>query len=73
MSRLAIVEGEGELDRRVPRQLAVGMAVAAIARQQRAVRVDPTQAGFADAAVDFRQGVDRENRSPGSVPSLKMR
>ena len=58
------VERQGELDRRIAGQLAIGMDMAAIDRQQRPVDVVPAQADVADAAVDLGLHVDAENRLP---------
>ncbi len=49
----------------VPRQLAIGMDVPAVDRQERPVDVVPAQAHVAHAAVDFGLHVDGENRAPG--------
>ena len=56
------VQREGELDRRVARQLAIGVTVAAIDRQERLVDVVPAQPDVADPAVDLGLNVDAENR-----------
>ena len=56
----AVVQGQGELDGRVAGQLAVGVAVAAVGRQQGPVAVVPAQARLADAAVDLGLDVDAE-------------
>ena len=58
------VKCQGELDRCIPGQLAIGMDVAAIDRQQRPVDVVPAQADVADTAVDLRLHIDAENRLP---------
>ena len=62
------VERHGELDGRVARQLAVGVAVAAVGRQQGPVAVVPAQAGVADAAVDLGLDIHAEEGAPGLAP-----
>ena len=63
----AIVEGQGELDGRITRQLAIGVAVPAVDRQQGLVDLVPTQPDIADPAVDLRLHVDAEDGRPRLV------
>ncbi len=58
----AVVEGQGELDGGVARELPVHVAVAAVDRQEGPVLVAPAQAGLADPAVDLGLDVDSEDR-----------
>ena len=60
----AAVERDGELDGGVARELAVGVGVAAVGRQQRPVAVVPAQPGLADAAVDLGLDVHAEEGPP---------
>ena len=62
------VQRQCELDRRIASQLAIGMDMAAVDRQQRPVDVVPAQAHVAHAAIDFGLHVDRENRTPRLGP-----
>jgi hypothetical protein len=62
------VERDGEFDRRVPRQLAVGVPVAPVHGQERPVAVVPAQARLADPAVDLRLDIDAEQRPARLVP-----
>ena len=59
------VERQCELDRRIAGQLAVGVDMAAVDRQQRPIDVVPAQAHVTHAAIDFGLHVDREDRASG--------
>ena len=64
------VQRQRELDRRIAGQLAIGMDVAAVDRQERPVGVVPAQPHVTHAAVDFGLHVDRENRPPRLGPFI---
>ena len=63
-----LVERQGELDGRVAGELAVGVAVAAVDRQQGPVLIVPAQPDVADAAVDLGLDIDGEHGLAGLGP-----
>ena len=65
------VERDGELDRRVAGELPIGVAMAAIADQERPVAVVPAQPRLADPAVDLGLDVDAE-QGPSRLGSVVL-
>ena len=61
------VERQCKLNRRIPRQLAVGVDMAAVDRQQRPIDVVPAQAHVPHSAVHFGLHVNGEDCATGLV------
>ena len=71
--RLAInvaprVKRQGELDRRIAGEFAIGMAVPAVDRQQGADLVVPAQTDVADAAIDLSLHIDGDHGGARLAP-----